>query len=603
MTQRIPMYFLVALVLVAGCSHDEAQVNPPPPPDPELRFTPDPQPNPPPPGVAAMSVQSVKLVRPDGEKIELTARPVPLCSKIEVTLSGTANPEAFTSLFSVSSGESEVTGGLTWSQNDSVVTFTPSSCFSAATSYNVDIALAPEADRSFVTKTHGDLTGDGIPDLVALTKEVPGTIAYIFVYSGANLSGTFLATTAHATIRLPKEDGDPGRGLKATFVDDVDGDGYDDLLTSYILTSSSRGSALLFRGRTIATEANITPSHALATIVGASSGDEFGSSAAALGDMNGDGFADFAVGAQGRSSDRGAVFLFSGKTVTDNGAQTTLLHARSLVQGETAGDEFGRSISSKCDVNRDGLSELIVGANSYGAADDGAVYIYNGAPLFASTPQAQRISMIQGTGTDFNVGLDVRCVRGLPGAESDGIVVGSTSRAYVFSGEVIAVEGTRSTGDALALVSAPAAGGFFAYGNTAIGDINGDGITEVLMTYVNFGDLDDGALFLLDGARLESALGEIDIESDDEVLIESSAEDSMYFGTDVAVIGDITGDGIPEIAVGSMGDGDPMQSGSVFVYSGTSFAEEEPQPLAKIDYPRSSFAHFGEVVAGGGLLW
>ncbi|HZE88506.1 MAG TPA: MopE-related protein, partial [Verrucomicrobiae bacterium] len=107
-------------------------------------------------------------------------------------------------------------------------------------------------------------------------------------------------------------------------------------------------------------------------------GEAFGSAVAAIGDVNGDGKEDFAVGAPNRDSsaitNSGAVFLFSGA----NGALIAV-YADST---PGARDQLGFAIASVADVNGDGKKEILAGAPGHttGAGlDVGQALLLSGA--------------------------------------------------------------------------------------------------------------------------------------------------------------------------------------------------------------------------------
>ena len=110
-------------------------------------------------------------------------------------------------------------------------------------------------------------------------------------------------------------------------------------------------------------------------------GDRLGRVVQSLGDLNGDGYDDFAIGAPFASTDEqgvdvGRVYVYSGR----NGSLMLRL------TGEAAGDQFGYSVNHAGDVNGDGLPDFTVGAvyNDAGGLDAGAAYIYLGSPLYLS---------------------------------------------------------------------------------------------------------------------------------------------------------------------------------------------------------------------------
>ncbi|MFQ5694327.1 MAG: integrin alpha, partial [Nitrospinota bacterium] len=104
--------------------------------------------------------------------------------------------------------------------------------------------------------------------------------------------------------------------------------------------------------------------------------DELGSSVAAAGDVDGDGFADVIVGAPlanpGLHADAGSAFVFSGAS----GKRLLRL------DGLLSGDALGSSVAGAGDVDGDGFADLIVGAplaDPNGNADSGSAFVFSGA--------------------------------------------------------------------------------------------------------------------------------------------------------------------------------------------------------------------------------
>jgi hypothetical protein len=113
-------------------------------------------------------------------------------------------------------------------------------------------------------------------------------------------------------------------------------------------------------------------------------GARFGWSVSSAGDVNGDGFSDVIVGADGFSNGEafeGAAFVYHGSAT---GLSTSANWTAESNQGNA---RFGFSVSSAGDVNGDGFSDVIVGA--YGFENDqfgeGAVFIYHGSATGLST--------------------------------------------------------------------------------------------------------------------------------------------------------------------------------------------------------------------------
>lgn len=112
--------------------------------------------------------------------------------------------------------------------------------------------------------------------------------------------------------------------------------------------------------------------------------DSFGGSVANIGDLNGDGVIDIAVGAikdDDGGSNTGALYILF---LNNNGTVNSFQKISDIEGGfeETFNDEmfFGHSIDSADDINEDGLTEIIVGASGYQNEMNerlGAFYILN----------------------------------------------------------------------------------------------------------------------------------------------------------------------------------------------------------------------------------
>jgi hypothetical protein len=99
-----------------------------------------------------------------------------------------------------------------------------------------------------------------------------------------------------------------------------------------------------------------------------------------VGDWNGDGIDDFAVGAlrdDDGGTDAGAVYIVFGGALSGT---DTLASADLKITGESAGDNFGRGVAGVGDVNGDGFADLLVGAIGVdvNGADSGAGYLFYG---------------------------------------------------------------------------------------------------------------------------------------------------------------------------------------------------------------------------------
>lgn len=202
----------------------------------------------------------------------------------------------------------------------------------------------------------GDVNGDGFGDVVIGIPEAHGEKGIALVYPG---SAEGLAR-APAWVKTGEQAGELfGYGVAG--VGDVNGDGFDDVFVGapgHGSENSQRGRGEVFFGRAsgLSRESSWTAS-------GAEDAAWFGDAAAAAGDINRDGCADFFVSAPGprRSVRRnvgwhGSVSVFTG---SPQGAASTPVV---VVQGSSDVSWFGRSFSRIGDMDGDGEIELAVGA-------------------------------------------------------------------------------------------------------------------------------------------------------------------------------------------------------------------------------------------------
>ncbi|MEO6708670.1 MAG: hypothetical protein ABI054_03960 [Planctomycetota bacterium] len=182
----------------------------------------------------------------------------------------------------------------------------------------------------------GDVDNDGVGDYAISTTA--GLAPAVRVYSGS--SGALLRA-----ILPPAGSGPFGSVLDAE--GDVDGDQVRDLLiTSTATIAGALPAVRLYSGQSGAL---------LRTHFGASAQDvDFGAAIKILGDVDGDGRDDYAIGnPRGNTTRKGDVQVFSGAT---GALRYTLNRPGTLM------DAFGTSISAQGDVNGDGHADLIVGS-------------------------------------------------------------------------------------------------------------------------------------------------------------------------------------------------------------------------------------------------
>ena len=331
-------------------------------------------------------------------------------------------------------------------------------------------------------------------------------------------------------------------GSSVASAGDINNDGFDDLIVGAWGNSAgglSAGRVYIFSGLNGDT---------LYIFTGEAAFDKFGLSVASAGDVDNDGFADLIVGApfnDAGGSDAGQAYVFSGRT------GDTLY----VFTGELAQDWFGHSVASAGDVNNDGFDDLIVGARhgDVGGVKAGRAYVFSGQTgetiyVFNGEASADQFSAsVSSAGDVNNDGFDDLVV-GAPFNDAGGSNAG---RVYVFSGK---------TGDTLYLFTGEAAGDIFGRSVASAGDVNNDGIDDLVVgaSSNDVGGDYAGRVYVFSGKTGDTL----------HVFTADAAGDN--FGNSVASAGDVNSDGYDDLIVGAvLGDNSGTDNaGRAYVFSG-----------------------------------
>ena len=316
--------------------------------------------------------------------------------------------------------------------------------------------------------------------------------------------------------------------------------------------------------------------------------DQLGRSVANLGDLDGNGVIDLAsagLGDDDGGTDQGAAYILF---LRPDGRSLGFTKISQLTGGFGGdldpGDQFGRDLANLGDLDHDGITDLVVGANydDDGGTNRGAVYLLR-LNRNGTVHETSKISHTQGGFTGGLVKNDEfgRSVASLGDLDGDGTVdlavgapvdsTGGTKRGAVY------VLFLRPDGSVKRHVKiASGLGGFtgrlrnldwFGFSLANLGDVDGDGVVDLAV----------GAALDDDGAVNAGAAWILYLRPDGTVkdwrkfsmrfggftgLLESPDQ----FGTSVAGVGDLDGDGIGELAVGAVKDGDGgKERGAVYI--------------------------------------
>ncbi|MEO8503968.1 MAG: integrin alpha [Acidobacteriota bacterium] len=462
----------------------------------------------------------------------------------------------------------------------------------------------------------GDVNGDGYQDVIVgahhyeLGEPNEGA-AFVFLGGAAGVaSGN--PSTAAATLQSNQVGAEMGGSVAGA--GDVNGDGYADVIVGspyQSLGEVSEGAAFVFLGSASGVAAG-NPSNAAATLQSNQADANLGTSVAAAGDVNGDGYGDVIVGASGYDSgqvNEGSAFLFlggSGSGVASGNPSS----AAAELESNQAGARLGTGVAGVGDVNGDGYADVVVGAPFYDLGDDeGAAFLFLGSAagvpsgnpsssaatlhvnLAAGQTNGQLGSSVAGAGDINGDGYgDV-----IVGAPKDGFGQTWEGAAFLFLGGARGVVAGSPTSSAanLQLNQASAQLGFSV---AAAGDVNGDGYGDVIVgaPLWDAGLADEGRAFIYHGSSagltfVTTSLG--------------SSQAGARFGSSASAAGDVNGDGYGDVIVGAfLYDSAAADSGAAFIFLGSSVGVPSGTVASAATVLQSArpSAQFGYSVAGAG---
>ena len=364
----------------------------------------------------------------------------------------------------------------------------------------------------------GDVNNDGFDDFVVLSIDT----GEAYVYMGGTpfkrasvslLSGTNLPLTEQSQVRP---------------AGDLDSDGFADVIVSapafYLPAKRAVGAVYVFYGTPAGLKA--VPDQIL---YGRDADGRFGIGIDSVGDMNLDGYSDLVIGADGVDLDTGRVFIYLG------GPRGLEEVPAWLWDGEAKGDRFGHAVTGAGDLNGDGWPDFAVGAPFAVSGDSrGRVYIFYGTPSMA----------------DLKVGKTLQ---------------GQMLRSY------------------------------FGLAIRLAGDVNNDGFSDLLIA-----SPDTSSATFPGAGQVSLYLGsEFGIKDSPARIIEGQSNES-HLGFSIAYLGDVNRDGYDDVAIGAYMHSEPRltECGKFYVFFGdrSGFSTE-----AKAEEVGSAAGeHLSAGLAGGG---
>ncbi|MBU0674245.1 MAG: FG-GAP repeat protein [Proteobacteria bacterium] len=435
----------------------------------------------------------------------------------------------------------------------------------------------------------GDVNGDGYSDvLVGASWYGNGQLregrAFLYLGSSSGLGAApdWSAESNQAGAQF---------GFSVAGAGDSNGDGYFDVLISavnYDNGQNNEGRVEMFFGS--ASGLALSPAW---TVESNQADSQFGLVVAGAGDINGDGFAEVIVGSphfDNGQVDEGRVFLYLGKASPPSATPDW------TAEGGQAEAHFAAAVVSAGDVNGDGYGDVVVGTPDYtnGENAEGAASLYLGS---ASGLTALAVWTAEGGQDSATFGTSVASAGDVNGDGLGDVIVGApgysqgagaTGGAFVFLGTVsglAAAPAWTAVGDQASIM--------FGSAVAAAGDINGDGYGDVMVGAPDYGSAGsrEGAAFLYLGSASGLAAA--------PAWTAAGGLDNVHFGSAVAGVGDVNGDGYGDVVVGAYNYSKGQNSeGRVFLYLGSAMGlAASPAWTAEGD---QAGALFGWAVAGAG---
>ncbi len=338
-----------------------------------------------------------------------------------------------------------------------------------------------------ICATAGDVNGDGYSDIICGAYQYDSgetDEGKVFVWYGSSSGLGANGTPANADWSAESNQANANFGNRVSTAGDVNGDGYSDVIVGsdyYSNGESNEGKVFVWYGSSSGLGANGTPANADWSAESNQANANLGYSVSSAGDVNGDGYSDIIVGVpyyDNGQANEGRAYVYHGSAT---GLSISVNRSIEVNQDQAF---FGKSVSSAGDVNGDGYSDVIVGADYYdnGQIEEGRAYVYQGS---ATGISGSAIWTAESNQVSARFGSSVSTAGDVNGDGYSDVIVGASDydngqnlegRAYVYHGSATGLSASANWTD-----ESDQANARFGNSVSTAGDVNGDGFSDIIV--------------------------------------------------------------------------------------------------------------------------